>query len=112
MTRDQTYLKDILRAARLVRAATIDIDRSEFESDWMRLSAVAYQLEIVGEAAKRITEEMKRQHPEIQWRKMTGMRDVLIHAYSELDIDEVWNTAQKDIPNLIKLIEPLVEAED
>ena len=69
------------------------------------------EMEIIGEATKRISEGFRSAHPEIPWKKMAGMRDVLIHAYDEVDLDEVWNVSQNAIPELIAMIEPLAPAE-
>lgn len=74
----------------------------------MRQSAVARQLEIIGEATKRLSEEFRGAHPEVPWRHMAGMRDVLIHAYDHVDMDEVWVAATESLPKLIAEIAPLV----
>lgn len=109
--RDVTYLIDILEAARLVQKFLSDIDKKAFEVDLMRQSAVIRQMEVVGEATKRLSEAFKANHPELPWRNMAGMRDILIHAYDHVDIEEVWNAAKVSIPDLIKKIEPLVPKE-
>jgi uncharacterized protein with HEPN domain len=71
-------------------------------------SAVIRQLEIVGEATKRLSEPFRTNHPDIPWQKMAGMRDILIHAYDAVDLDEVWNASTRSIPQLIERLEPLV----
>ena len=76
----------------------------------MRESAVARQLEIVGEAAKNLSPEFRAAHPEIPWRAMAGMRDVLIHAYRTVDRDAVWSAVTVSVPALIAALEPLVGA--
>ncbi|MBO1348950.1 MAG: DUF86 domain-containing protein [Hormoscilla sp. GUM202] len=105
---DLSYLVDILAAAQLVRSFVEGADPDMFETDMMRNSAVIRQLEIIGEATKRISEEFRTNHPEISWRQMAGMRDVLIHDYDDVDLHEVWNVATISIPELIEQIEPLV----
>jgi len=55
---------------------------------------------VLGEAVKRLSPEFRSQHPEIPWRKIAGMRDWVIHAYDNVDIDELWNTATEDVPTL------------
>lgn len=77
--KDSSYVLDILTAAKLVQEFVKGVDYTAFSTDIMRHSAVIRQLEIVGEATKRLSPEFRDIHPEISWRKMAGMRDILIH---------------------------------
>ena len=79
--RDAAYLLDILEAAKLVVSFLEGISQEAFQSDLMRQSAVVRQIEIMGEAAKRLSQKRKEELPDIPWKKIAGMRDVLIHAY-------------------------------
>ena len=65
------------------------------------------QLEIIGEATKRITKDFRNNNPEIPWADMAGMRDILIHDYIDVDLDIVWKTASESIPKLKTLLEKL-----
>jgi uncharacterized protein with HEPN domain len=107
-SRDISYLADILEAARLIQTFVEGIDEQAFKRDLMRQSAVMRQIEIMGEATKRLSTEFRAEHPDIPWRQMAGMRDILIHAYDHVDIDEVWHTATVAIPTLIQKIKPFV----
>lgn len=69
------------------------------------------QIEIMGEATKRLSDEFRNRHPDIPWRQMAGMRDILIHAYDHVDIEEVWRTATDSIPPLIRQIEQLIASQ-
>ncbi len=100
--RDAASLLDLLEAAKLVQSFVEGIDRQGFERDPMRQSAVIRQIEIIGEAAKRLSREFRAGHSEVPWREVAGMRDILIHAYDHVDLDEVWAAATVSIPVLVK----------
>jgi uncharacterized protein with HEPN domain len=68
---------------------------------------VTYQLTVVGEATKRLSDEFREAHPEVPWRLMAGMRDQLIHEYDIVDLDEVWKAVDRDIPDLLGKLELL-----
>ena len=105
---DKSYLLDILEAARLIQTFISDMSSLEFESDLLRQSAVIRQLEIVGEATKRLSEKFRKAHPDIPWQNLAGMRDILIHAYNHVDTEEVWNAAIESVPKLIAEIESII----
>lgn len=62
--------------------------------------AICRRLEIIGEAASKIDDEFKEKYPDVPWHKIVGMRNLLIHEYFHVDLDQVWNTIQKSIPEL------------
>ena len=62
-------------------------------------------LEIIGEAARGISPELREAHPEIEWQKLTGMRDRLIHGYFDVNLDVVWRTVREDLPGLLERLE-------
>jgi len=110
--RDLSYLTDIVEAAKLIRDFVGGIDKKRFDESPLIQSAVMRQIEVMGEASKRLSDEFKAAHPEMPWRQMAGMRDILIHAYDHVDIDEVWNAAIESIPDLLRKIEPLTRSEE
>lgn len=112
MPRDDTTLLDIARAARRVLEFKQGLDKTAFLNDPKTQSAVLHQLLILGESVKRLSDEFRDRHPTIPWRLMAGMRDKLIHEYNDVDLDEVWNVAEKDVPHLIQWLEPLLPSRE
>lgn len=112
MSRDSGTLLDIARATRLVIEFITGMDRDAFLHDKKTQSAVLHQLLVLGEAAKRLSMEFRAGHPEIPWLLIAGMRDKLIHEYDEVDLEEVWKTARRDIPDLLRFVEPLLPEEE
>ena len=85
-----------------------DMSYEQFSSDEKTVSAVRDKMIIIGEAAKNIPSEVRAAHPEIAWREMTGMRDILTHAYFKTDTEMLYLTATKQIPPQRELIRALV----
>lgn len=108
MPRDQESLIDIFQAAQRVTRFTQGVTRAELEVNEEKQAAILYQLTIIGEATKRLSPNLRNQHPTIPWKQMAGMRDIVTHHYDEVDPDVVWDVVQDDIPQLITLLEPLV----
>jgi uncharacterized protein with HEPN domain len=82
--------------------------RAQLEANDEKLSVILYQITIIGEATKGISQQFRQQHPEIPWREMVGMRDVIVHEYDQLDFDVVWDVVQDRLPELQGLIEVLL----
>lgn len=99
MTRDRLYLQHILDALNKIDSY-VTIGRQTFltTSHWQ--DAVIHRLEIIGEATKRLSPALCANHPEVPWRRIAGLRDVLIHDYMGVDIHAVWEITQKDAPLL------------
>jgi uncharacterized protein with HEPN domain len=111
MWRDEAYLLDMLLAARKVQKYIQGFDFERFENNEVMQDAVMRRIQIIGEAARKISSEFKEDHPEISWSEIIGMRHRLIHEYFHIIPEKVWETAVKDITVLISLIEPLVPPE-
>jgi uncharacterized protein with HEPN domain len=108
MQRDNAYLLDILEAAKLVLEYIGDKDREYFLKDTQCQDAVIRRFAVIGEASRRISDEMKAAYPDVAWHEMIGMRNAIIHEYDDIDMFIVWDTAKKDIPALISTIEKLL----
>ena len=108
MHRDRAYLFDILEAAKRILQYTEKKSEDQFISDIQCQDAVIRRFEIIGEAARRISDEMKNEYPEIPWFEMVGMRNIMIHEYDDIDMTILWDTIQKDLPPLISLLEKMI----
>jgi len=98
MLRDPAWVRDICEAAQLALSYVEGVDQEAFSGDTQLQDAVIRRLEIIGEAARRVSDEMKEAHPEIPWLMMIGMRNRVIHMYDGVDMDLVWVTVRDDLP--------------
>jgi uncharacterized protein with HEPN domain len=108
MSRDVAHLKHIFDAIVKIESYT-EVGRKPFLSESLRQDAVIRQLQIVGEATKRLSPALCIKHPEIPWRRMAGMRDVLIHSYDDVDLATVWRVTQQSLPDLKLRIAAILE---
>ena len=107
MKDDKIYIDHILKSIERIQCYLTGKDHLSFSEDFLTQDAVVRQLEIIGEATKRISKEFKKANPHVPWADMSGMRDILIHDYIDVDIDIVWKTASESIPDLEKLLQNL-----
>ena len=97
---DPLLLDDIRIAVDRIRSATRGLSFEAFDSDVVVQDAVIRNFEVIGEASKRISAELKARHPSIDWRGMVGFRNFLIHVYFGVDLSTVWQIIQDDLPVL------------
>jgi uncharacterized protein with HEPN domain len=104
------FLEDIRDAALKAQQFVAGMDLDSFAADEKTAYAVVRALEIIGEAAKRIPQDVRDQAPNIPWRAMAGIRDKLIHDYTSVNLEVVWQTVAVDLPGLATDIDALIQA--
>ena len=101
MPRDyRVYLEDILEATRKITTYTGSLSKTAFLEDEKTLDAVIRNLEVIGEAVKKLPEDLRAQHSGVEWKKIAGLRDILIHEYFGLDAEIVWDIVRNKVPAL------------
>ena len=103
----QLLIEDILEAANRILTYTRDLSFEDFTADQKTVDAVARNFEIIGEAASRLPEEFKSKHPEINWIRITGLRNRIIHEYFGVDYSLVWKIKLDYITQLISALEKI-----
>jgi len=106
--RDLGYLKEILASAKEVQEFMRGKSFAEFDKDWASPLAISKCLEIIGEATKRLSHDLRSSYPDVPWRRMAGLRDILVHQYNDVSNQRVFNIVKKDIPVLIGSIEVII----
>ena len=109
MAHEALYLKNILESIGKIARYINGFDENSFRADDKTQDAVIRQLEIIGEAARLLPDEVKAANPQVPWRSISGMRNHLVHRYFRVDIEEVWRTAQRDLSPLKTEVEKILE---
>jgi uncharacterized protein with HEPN domain len=103
------YIQDILEAIGRINQYLERLTFEQFSKDNKTIDAVIRNFAVIGEAAKNIPASVKREHPEIEWKRMTGMRDKLIHEYFGVDLQILWDTSKIDLAGSKPLLEQLLK---
>ena len=109
MQHDGIRLQHMLDAGKDALQFAFGRERTDLEKDRMLALALIKALEIIGEAASKISDNLKAEHPEIPWLEITGMRNRMIHAYYDVNLDVVWQTIKSDLPDLLKSLERILK---
>lgn len=101
------YIDDMIDFAQKVMVYTEGLDKAGFEASGMTYDATLRNLELIGEAATHIPDEVRAAHPEIPWRMIIATRNQLIHGYLGIDNDTLWSIIQDDVPELLPMLKSL-----
>jgi len=110
-SRDPAYLQDMLTAAEAVRTFVNGRTRAEYARDLLLRSAVERQVEIIGEAARHVSDQTKAANPQIPWAPIQAQRHRIAHEYGEIDDDLIWKVATIHVPTLLELVRALIPPE-
>ena len=111
MSRDRShadYIQDILDAIAKAEQFTAGMDYEAFARDDKTIFAVVRALEIIGEASKKVSDELKEQYSSLPWREMAGMRDKLVHDHFEVNVEVVWKSVAEDLPALKSQVQQIL----
>lgn len=109
MPRDyQVYLDDILESAARIREYTSGAEYEEFIEDGKTIDAVVRNLEIIGETVKHLPEDVRSRHPEVDWKKIAGLRGILIHEYFGIDLEIIWDIVKNKVPPLERRVKSML----
>ncbi|HOC77519.1 MAG TPA: DUF86 domain-containing protein [Methanofastidiosum sp.] len=105
----EIYLRHILDAINNIEKYTKNLDYSKFQKNSMAYHAVIYQILVIGEAVKNLSDETKDDYPDVPWRNIAGTRDRLIHGYFEIQLKEIWKVVTDDLNDLKQVILAILE---
>jgi uncharacterized protein with HEPN domain len=108
---DNQYLLDISEAADRISEYISGVERTDFLSHKMMKAAVVREIEIIGEAASRVSLSLKETHPEVPWKELAQLRNLYIHVYHRVKYEKVWTTAKSKVPRIAAAVAALIPSE-
>ena len=106
------FLDDIRESCEKVLRYTHGMDFEAFKSDEKTKDAVVRNLGIIGEAVKRLPDTLRDRYPKVEWRKITGLRDIIVHEYFGVDEEILWDVVQNKVPELLNQVKRVLSMED
>ena len=107
---DKEFLSDIIESITRIKSYTHNVSYSQFLKDIKTQDSVVRNLEIIGEAAKRISDELKKNNPSVEWKNISDLRNRLIHDYFGINLDIVWGIIEEDLDTLKKEISKIIKS--
>ncbi|MEK7209181.1 MAG: DUF86 domain-containing protein [Patescibacteria group bacterium] len=108
MRETRVYLEDILESIKRIERYIKDLKTADFIENEVVQDGVMKRMEVIGEAVKHLPDNIKNKYPEIPWKNIAGIRDVLIHEYAGVQLETIWRTAKNDLPTLKQTIVQLL----
>ena len=103
------YLEDILEASEKIEICVRGLTYEEFTKNSLVVDGIIRNLAIIGEAVKSIPSEIKKKHTDIEWKKVAGLRDIIVHKYSEVNTKIIWDIVENKLPELKKSVKKILE---
>ena len=104
----KAYLRDILEAIDKIERYTENMNFEDFSDNELIQDGVIRNLEIIGEAVKNLPDDIKKDYSEVEWRKIAGLRDILIHAYFGVDLEVIWDIVKNKVPELKEMVREIL----
>jgi uncharacterized protein with HEPN domain len=103
------FITHVLECIVDIESFSRGLSKTEFQRNKLKQSAIVRQIEIMGEAVKNIPNSFRNKYPLVEWKKITGTRDILIHQYFKIDLNLVWDVIKKELPKLKKQIKEILK---
>ena len=104
----KAYLRDIFGAIGKIERYTENMNLEDFSNNELIQDGVIRNLEIIGEVVKNLPDDIKKNYPEVEWRKIAGLRDILIHAYFGVDLEIIWDIVKNKVPELKEMVREIL----